>query len=383
MNGLQSLFSKHDDVHSLIAGIDEGLKEQLVSGLTGSSRSMMLASIYNQTNKSILLVTHNLLQAQKFQEDLSNFIPEEELYIFPVNELIAADLSVASPELRGQRVETLNFWSHEKRGIVIVPISGVRKFLPPKEVWKNYQFPFTLGEDLELEAMLHRFIAMGYSRVDMVSSPGEFSIRGGIIDVYPITESDPIRIELFDTEITSIRTFSPDDQRSIKKLKQVTIGPVSEALLDSTHIDNIITKLESGLSKSLKKIKDDRVKEQLVETIGYELEQLKQGHVPDQIFKYLSLAYEKPASLIDYLPGNGVVVLDEISRIQELNDSLEKEEAEWYTDLLSQGRIIHDVKLAHNMPDLISHSKRPFVYLSLFLRHVPHTNPTEHLKYGL
>ena len=68
-------------------------------------------------------------------------------------------------------------------------------------------------------------------------------------------------------------------------------------------------------------------------------------------------------------------MLDEISRIQELNDSLEKEEAEWYTDLLSQGRIIHDVKLAHNLPDLIAHSTRPFIYLSLFLRHVPHTNP--------
>ena len=140
MNGLQSLFSKHDDVHSLIAGIDEGLKEQLVSGLTGSSRSMMLASIYDQTKKSILLVTHNLLQAQKFQEDLSNFIPEDELYIFPVNELIAADLSVASPELRAQRVEALNFWSQGKKGIVIVPISGVRKFFRQKRFGGTINF---------------------------------------------------------------------------------------------------------------------------------------------------------------------------------------------------------------------------------------------------
>ena len=76
VNGLQNLFSKHDNVHSLIAGIDEGLKEQLVSGLTGSSRAMLVASIYEQTNKSILLVTHNLLQAQKFQEDLLNKIHE-------------------------------------------------------------------------------------------------------------------------------------------------------------------------------------------------------------------------------------------------------------------------------------------------------------------
>ena len=105
------------------------------------------------------------------------------------------------------------------------------------------------------------------------------------------------------------------------------------------------------------------------------LEQLKQGNKPDQIFKYLSLAYENPASLIDYLPKNGMVVLDEISRIQELNDSLEKEEAEWYTDLLSQGRIIHDVKFAHHLPELIARFYKS-VYLSYHYFYVMFRIPT-------
>ena len=382
MDGLQNLFSKQDDVHSLISGIDEGLKEQMVSGLTGSSRSLLLASVYEQTNRPILVVTHNLLQAQKFQEDLSSFIPEDELFIYPANELIAADLSVASPELRAQRVEALNFWAKGKKGIVIAPIPGVRRVLPPKDVWKKHQLSFKLGEEIDLESTLGKFIAMGYTRAEMVSSPGEFSIRGGIIDIYPITEPNPVRIELFDTEIDSIRTFSSEDQRSITKLQTVIIGPVSEALLETSHIETIISKLESGLSKSLKKLKDEKTKEQLVQTISYELEQLKMGNKPDQIFKYLSLAYEKPASLIDYLPVNGLVFLDEISRIQELNDSLEKEEATWYTDLLSQGQIIHDIQLAHPMQELIAKSNRPFVYLSLFLRHVPHTNPQNILNFS-
>ena len=102
---------------------------------------------------------------------------------------------------------------------------------------------FNLGEDIGLEPTLNKFIAMGYNRSEMVASPGEFSIRGGIIDIYPITEPNPIRIELFDTEIDSIRTFSSEDQRSIEKLKKVTIGPVSEALLETEHIERIITSL--------------------------------------------------------------------------------------------------------------------------------------------
>lgn len=375
MNGLQNLFSKHDDVHSLITGIDEGLKEQLISGLSGSSRSMLIASVYEKTDQSILIVTPNLLQAQKLQEDLANFISDEELFVYPANELIAAELSVASPELRSQRVEVLNHWSKSKKGIVIVPIPGLRKLLPPKEVWKTYQFSFKLGEDLDLETAIRTFISMGYSRVEMVSSPGEFSIRGGIIDIYPITSANPIRIELFDTEIDSIRTFSIEDQRSISKLTSIEIGPVVEALLDSGHISSVVDKLENGLSKSLKKLKNEKVKEQLMNNVSSELDLLKNGIKPDQIFKYLSLAYDVPASLIDYLPKNGIVIMDEIGRIQEVNDILEKEEADWYTGLLAEGQIIHDVKLAHRLPELTSYSGHPFIYLSLFLRHVPYTNP--------
>ncbi|RFU60334.1 transcription-repair coupling factor [Bacillus sp. V59.32b] len=375
MDGLQSLFSRQDDVQSVITGIDEGLREQLVAGLSGSSRSMLIASVYEETKRPILLVTHNLLQAQKFHEDLSGFLPEEELYIYPANELIAAELSVASPELRAQRIEALNYWSSGVKGIVIVPISGLRKLLPPKDVWKNYQSVFKVGDDLDLEETLNTFISMGYQRTEMVSTPGEFSVRGGIIDVYPITENNPVRIELFDTEIDSIRTFSIEDQRSVKKLSTVLIGPMTEALLEPRHVESIIDNLEKGLARSLKKLKDEKAKEQMVQTIGFELEQLQNGSVPEQISKYLGLAYEKPASLIDYLPANGIVILDEISRIQEMSESLEKEEAQWHTDLLSEGRIIHDIRLSNKLPELIVGSSRPFVYLSLFLRHVPHTNP--------
>ncbi|WP_028390515.1 transcription-repair coupling factor [Bacillus cihuensis] len=381
MNGLQNLFTKHNEVHSLLTGINEGLKEQLVSGLSGSSRSMLIAALYEETERPLLVVTHNLLQAQKLQEDLVNFISEEELFIYPSNELIAAELSVASPELRAQRIEALNYWSYAKKGVVIVPIPGLRKMLPSKELWQKYQLHFSLGTDVDLDSLLHTFITMGYSRSEMVSSPGEFSLRGGIIDIYPITEPNPIRIELFDTEIDSIRTFSLENQRSLNKLDHIKIGPVTENLLESEHYERIIELLDSKLSKSLTKIKNNQAKEQMLQTISHELEQLKTGHRPDQVFKYLSLAYERPTSLLDYMPSNGLIILDEISRIQEINDTLEKEEAEWYTSLLEAGQIVHDIQISHKLPELIAQSRQKLIYLSLFLRHVPHTNPQNILNF--
>ena len=109
--------------------------------------------------------------------------------------------------------------------------------------------------------------------------------------------------------------------------------------------------------------------------IGYELEKLKNEQKPDELFKYLSLAYEREDNLVNYLPDEGLIFIDEISRVQEMSASLDKEEADWYTSLLGEGKIIHDVKVTHQLQGALHQKSHPIIYLSLFLRHVPNTNP--------
>ncbi|WP_428910336.1 transcription-repair coupling factor [Niallia sp. Krafla_26] len=375
MLGLKRLFSQQEDVNNLIAGIDEGLGEQLVAGLSGSARTLYIASIYEKVNKPIVIVTYNLLQAQKLYDDLVHVMSDENVALYPANELIGAEISVASPELKAQRIEVLNLLSKQERSIIIVPIAGMRKMVAPASVWKRYQHRLKLGDEVDIDEMLLQLVEMGYVRSDMVSAPGEFSVRGGIIDVFPLTEQDPIRIELFDTEIDSIRTFLLDDQRSIEKRNEVSIGPATEMPLRQGDYVRLVEKLELGRKESLKKIKDEKVKTQLVQNIGYELEQLKNGQKPEQIFKYLSIAYEESHSLIDYFSKDTILIVDEISRVLEMNETLEKEEAEWYTSLISEGNMIHGIKVSHNLTEIISNRSIPIIYLSLFLRHVPNTNP--------
>lgn len=373
--GLKQLFIGQDDTRSVIAGIEGGLREQLVAGLSGSARTVFLASVYNETKKPLLIVTYNLLQAQKLYDDLIQLVSEQEVFLYPANELIAAEMSVASPELKAQRIDVLNHWSRNNKGIIVVPISGLRKIVPPKTLWKEQQIKLAVGEDIDVERQLLRFVEMGYARAEMVSSPGEFSVRGGIIDIYPLTESDPIRIELFDTEIESIRSFSLEDQRSRNKMKDILIGPATEIPFQAEHYEKVAAKLEEGLGKSLKKIKDEKAKQLLAQNISYEIEQLKNKQKPEQVFKYLSFAYEESNSLVDYLPENALIFADEISRVQEMNDSLEKEEAEWYTSLLGEGKMIHDVLMSHHIQRMVQKARRRLIYMSLFLRHVPGTNP--------
>ncbi|CAM3968792.1 transcription-repair coupling factor [Mesobacillus zeae] len=375
MQGLKALFSLQDDVHSVVSGLKEGLREQLVAGLSGSARTVFFASVFEHINKPVLIITHNLLQAQKLYDDMANLAGENHVFLYPANELIAAELSVSSPELKAQRIEALNQWAASGRGIVIAPVAGLRKILPPKDLWSRFQVNFSVGEEVSLEDMLNQFVYMGYARTEMVSAPGEFSVRGGIIDIYPLTAADPLRIELFDTEVDSIRSFSLDDQRSIDKMMEVSIGPAVESPVENSHLKRLAEALESGLAGSLKKLKDEKAKSQLAQNVGYELEQLRSGQKPEQLFKYLSIAYEKPQSLLDYLPENGMVFIDEASRVQEMNESLGKEEAEWYTSLLAEGQIIHNLKVSHNLPELLQQNNRPVIYMSLFLRHVMNTNP--------
>ncbi|MBS4210806.1 transcription-repair coupling factor [Bacillus sp. FJAT-50079] len=375
MQGLQQLILQQGEIQSIVSGVEENLKEQLIAGLTGSARAAFIGALAVKTGKSVVLVTHNLLQAQKLHEDLTQFIDEGRLFLYPANELIAAELSIASPELRAQRIEALNYLASGKRGVFVVPMAGLRKVLPPPSEWKQYQLYRKVGMEIDLNEDVSILIEMGYSRVDMVSAPGEFSVRGGIIDIYPLTEADPIRMELFDTEIDSIRSFSIDDQRSKEKKDDVIIGPAVESPIKKNQLLKIAAELDVGLAKSLKRVSNNQAKERLIENIGFDLEKLRNGQKPDNLFKYLSLAYENSASLLDYISNDDVIVFDEMSRIQEMNERLEKEEAEWFTALLEQGTIIHDLSVSHSLVQLLSANQSPRVYLSLFMRHIPNTNP--------
>jgi transcription-repair coupling factor (superfamily II helicase) len=373
--GLKDLFTSNSDVKTIINGLDGNLKEQLVAGLSGSARTVLISSIYSQLKKPQVVVTHNLYQAQKLYDDLVELISEDEVFLYPVNELIASEIGFASPELKSQRIEVLNYWCQKETGIIIVPVAGLRRLLPSREKWKNAQQFIQVGDEVSINELTNKLIQLGYERGSMVSTPGEFSVRGGIIDIYPLTEERPVRIELFDTEVDSIRTFEIDDQRSRDKLDSFTFGPATEMLFDEQELKTGADKLEKGLAASLKKIKDDKVKKLLAQNISFEIEGIKNGQVLQQMFKYLSLFYDNPASLLDYLPKDGIIIVDEISRVQEMSETLEKEELDWHTSLLSEGEVIHDVEYSHSFFPLLYRTQKSIIYMSLFLRHVTHTNP--------
>nr|WP_106782163.1 transcription-repair coupling factor [Lysinibacillus timonensis] len=369
MDVLHQLFSQDKHIYNLIQNIeDPNNQSQLISGLTGSARPVLIHSIFKQLKKPIYILSPNLLQAQKLVEDLTSLLGEEFVHYYPAEEFIAADLTISSPELRAERIATLGHMIRNEVAVYVIPVAGLRKMMTPVEQWKRSYLEAEVGKDIEINDWLSQLISMGYTRSQMVTTPGEFALRGGILDVYPPYAESPIRIELFDTEIDSIREFSADDQRSIQKLNSIRILPAADLLLNSSQRIALAERLEKALANSLKKIKKQELQETLFQNIQYDMEMLREGNIPNHITKYGSLLFEDPTYLGDYFSKDGIVLFDELGRIQEVMDAWEKEEEEWFIALLEEGKIVHDVKPSFSFKEIIAMITQPKLYFALFTR---------------
>ncbi|MDX8047537.1 transcription-repair coupling factor [Gracilibacillus sp. S3-1-1] len=375
MHEMKQYLTSRDDVHSVIGGIESGLKEQVVSGLSGASRSIFTTIVQESTKKKTLVVTHQLTQAQQLYEDMTEFMDEEHVYLYPVNELLASELATASPELLSQRITSLTGWLNNENAILIAPIAALKRMLPPVSYWKKYQLYFARDQVINIDQTLEYLVEMGYVRQDMASSPGEFSLRGGILDVFPITEEQPLRIELFDDEVDSIRYYDAESQRSLDKQEQVVITPASELLLQDSDMVAASQRLEQSLSDTLKKMKNTADQQVLTETITADIDRLNQCERFQEMRKYASFFYEDNYSLLDYLPEDGLLVLDEMSRIQETAAHLDTEEQEWLKDNLERSKAVRDIKLSFDWQHVWNNMSGQKLYLSVFLRHIPNTNP--------
>lgn len=375
MNGIIEYLKTKEDFQSIIKGLDSGLNEQLVAGVSGAARSLFVQAINTTQKRPKLIITHQLLHAQKLYEDLLELSSEEDVYLYPVNELITSEMVTASPELRAERIKSITAWKNSASGILIAPAAALKRYLPPLEYWEKYQIPIIEGETVDLDNLMASLIEMGYERVGMVTSPAEFSLRGGIIDVYPIVEAHPFRIELFDDEVDSIRFFDADTQRSLHKVQEITLGPSKELLLTKEDLLKAADRMEDMLVKSLKKLTDSNDKEKLMLTTEQDVERLRNLESFQDMYKYGSLFYDKPTSLLDYLPTNGIIIFDEMNRIQETVQHLETEETAMHHSLLEGSQLANGLTLSHDWETLRDKMQQQKVYMSVFLKHITNTQP--------
>ncbi|UQZ84909.1 Transcription-repair-coupling factor [Paenibacillus konkukensis] len=375
MQALIEAFSADPDLQSIVSGVQSGMREQLISGLSGSSRQVMLAALYHELGRPLFLVTHNMFSAQKIFEDLVECLPSDKVILFPAQELLAAESAVASPEMLAQRIDALTRLADGFRGVVVVPYAGMRRVLPNKEMYAEARIAVQVGQTLQLDSFIAEMVHLGYERVERVENKGEMSVRGGIIDLYPLSSLHPYRIELFDVEVDSIRSFDIADQRSIEKINELIITPCCEIIADGKRLQSAAQHAYELLQTQLEKMADRGAKERLLEGVGHEIEQMREGQYFAGLFKYISLLFPERQTLLDYMPEDSVLLIDEPSRLLETAKQLERDEAEWTTMSLQDGKSIPALVLSKSYETLLQRKPYPTLYMSLFLRQVPQTQP--------
>ena len=187
---------------------------------------LFLNNIYLKNNKNILVVVNSIYEANKLYNSLSNY--NDNVCLFPMDDFLTSEALAVSPELMINRLETINKIINSDKNIVITNLMGYLRYLPTRETYEKATLSLKVGDVISPSKLVDRLVSIGYSRDTIVNKTGEFGVRGFIIDVFPIDEDNPIRIEFFDDEIDSIRYFDSETQKSISKADSITIKPFFE-----------------------------------------------------------------------------------------------------------------------------------------------------------
>ena len=290
---------------------------------TNDSVSLLfLLSLFDDIKENIIIVTPNLYQAQKVYDLLTKLTDENNVSFFPQDEFITTEMLAMSSEFKLERINTIRKIIENKPAIIITNTTGYVKYLMPKKTWETSILNYKVKDTIDTKELTKTLISYGYKRETEVEKEGDFSIRGGIIDVFPLNEDQPIRIDLFDDEVESIRHFDNTTQRSTIKIKECMIYPMYEFFYTDTEYQ----KLESDV---LNRIKTENIIGNSAKRIHSELEALQNHDETDKLSRYMTFLYDQPHTISDYIDNKNVVFYDHEKILDNYTDVI-RDITDWY-----------------------------------------------------
>ncbi len=279
------------------------------SNLPGSAFGLAIAKAAEQSAHPLVIVLDEPRQLQILEAELHFFLSQEQplpILHFPSWECLPYDVFSPHPSIISERLRILANLPHLENGIVLTTCANLMQRLPPVEYVSGHSLWLTTGQRINIEALRRQLISANYLSVDQVTSPGEFAVRGGLIDLFPMGVDNPFRVDLFDDEIESIRTFDPSTQRSTGHINKIELLPAKEFPMTEQAIKRFRAAFR------LKFEGDPRQ-----QTVYSEI---SKGHTPAGTEFFFSLFFEDTASLFDYLPPEHILILEQ--DIEQVSQSL-------------------------------------------------------------
>lgn len=305
MNPLIKELLKHSKYNKLLKDVQSKEKKLSIIGLNTLASAHIIYSLYNYTNQIPFVVCTNISSAKSFIQDLK-FYTDQEVVFIPPREILYYNIDTKSRDELNERALAINKLIKNEECIFVTTIDSILTPVLPKDSYKGSSFVVEKNKNINIEEFLSKLKSIGYTRVDVVEAKGQAAVRGGIIDVYPVSEELPVRIELFGNEIESLRRFDLLTQRSIENVDSLEISFAEEEQISKSAISNCILILENILTQKNISIK-------LKENISKDLEKLKENKIDGLLDKYFDLLVPEKSTLMDYLGDNYTVYINEVS----------------------------------------------------------------------
>lgn len=269
-----------------------------IAGLAQPAFALLASSLFYKNNRSILLVTSSLYEANQMVDAISSF--SDDVLLFPMDEFLTSEAIAISPDLLMTRLETLRELRNGPK-IVVTDLMGYLRFLPTKKEYESHFINLEVGQKLDRDDLVQKLFQMGYKREVVVTRTGEIGVRGFVVDVFPLGEMNPVRIVFFDDEIEEIKYFDSDNQKSLTSIKKIIINPCTDFLITSQ----------------------------------VEEEQMKQKYLPDYL--------DEVGSIVSYL-DRPITVFKDYKDLKESYNHLMEEVYEYQLNDSFKGKYMHGLE---------------------------------------
>jgi len=263
----------------------------------GSARALLLAEAARTHEGLLVVVARDTQRAQALEAELGIFADDLPVLQFPDWETLPYDAFSPHPEIVSQRIATLYRLPGVKRGVLVVPVATLMQRIAPRIHITGSGLVMSKGQQLDLAAEQRRLEASGYRHVPQVAEPGDFAVRGALLDIFPMGTAEPYRIELFDDEVDSIRSFDPETQRSQQQVERVELLPAREFPLTEEAAKEFRSNLRERFPIDVRRCPL--------------YQDMKEGVTPGGIEYYLPLFFRQTSTLFDYLADDALFVLGE------------------------------------------------------------------------
>lgn len=295
--------------------------------ITGTIDSQKCHLIDALGNKGKVIITYSEQRAREIYNDMQ-FFQQEDVYLYPSKDIIFYNADVHSKDIIIERIKIIKRLLENDKITVILSIDALLDKLIDRSTFEDNVISSKVGDQWNIEEVAKKLTFMGYERVSQVSSNGQFAIRGGIIDILPLTQKYAYRIELWDNEIDSIRLMNISSQRSIEKLSELEIYPARELVVDEERIQKAIVKIKKDRDNLINLFKDkDLIEEadRVEKNTSIILEKIENQSTFGGLEGYIDYFYGKTMSLLEYFANDTLIFIDEAIRIEEKVEKIKKE----------------------------------------------------------